>query len=182
MKSNWILIAILLIMILSGPAVAKEGAYFGLGMVENIILSDDVDFVEDAYGPNIFVGYKFRPLGVEVDWVSSEHQGHIRKADADLTGFSLNFIVPILSRDERSESYLLGGYGLYKFDLSNGNELEGNGYNLGVGIDHYFNERVAQVVRIMYRYIDYDKANNPTVPTPLEGNVFTVEIGFKHYF
>jgi len=184
---NIILLSVLLLMASTNTAKATDGVYLGFGLLQNTLTSNDFSpLVSSAYGPNFLIGYKFGKLGVEGDFITSKHHGKAGYSNADLFGYSLNLVYPFWSnvnnRGNLVQYCLLGGYGYYEIDVSNGNNLRGNGYNFGLSQNYYFTEKVAQVMRIVYRMIEYDKTNNAAIPTPVRGNTITVELGITHQF
>jgi hypothetical protein len=175
------LVALIIFPALSSPvAAAQEGFYSKTGLMLNIPTEDSN--IESALGFGLSFGYDFNKLSVEGELILSEHQGDPGYADLDFSGISLNVIYPFLSRDDRSRLYVLAGYGLYEYELNNGNTWEGDGYNLGLGSEYYLNEKILQYTRLTYRFIEYDEVNNPAVRVPREGDTISVEIGIKHRF
>lgn len=77
------------------------------------------------------------------------------------------------------------GLGLYEFDHADGIMVfSGDGVNLGVGVEHFFNQQVALNLAGIYRFITYDEVEigGTTYSADEDGDVFTLAVGLNLYF
>jgi len=83
--------------------------------------------------------------------------------------------------------YFLAGVGWYSFDETdiggNDHELEGGGFDLGMGFEHYFTPQVALDVRGVYRFISYDyDINGVRFANNINGDTFTLGTALNYHF
>jgi hypothetical protein len=202
MKRMLVLAAVLAVSLFAFPVMAREavdtesgypeGLYIGAGGDYSFLLGSDVRrYWESGGGPNLKLGYSFGRFHMEGDWFTSSHKGKNidtgRAADIDFTGYNLNFRESFLTPSYPNQIYVLAGLGYYMIESKNvASESTGWGFNLGMGLEHYFTQRLALNVGVIYRFIEYTKAKNDGVKTDLnpalDGDSLSVQGGLNFYF
>lgn len=176
-----LVLAVLAVVLVAAPVMAKEGAYLGAGLYLNEIVGDDLDVFDPGIGLGLRFGYNFGSVALEGNFIRVDHSGDPGVADGTFTNLSADFKIFFSQPDDSNQFYGLVGLGVYELDLDNGNNLEGNGFNLGGGMEHYFNEQVALNLSAIYRFITYDEVNGTSIPD-LDGDALSLEAGVNFYF
>lgn len=184
-----LLLAVLAVVFIATPAMAKEGPYIGVGLTYvNIIGTDpDVETIDPATGLELRVGHNFGSIALEGNLIRSTHNETLAGfTDADFTGLSIDLRLSFSQEQDPTQVYMLAGLGAYMIEESVGlidYEFTGSGLNLGVGFEHFFNQQVAFDVRGVYRIITYDEeANGALVATGLNGDTFTLGAALNLHF
>ncbi len=212
-KSLFLLIAAVAMFLGTSEAEAKEGFYVGLGAAYNTIWGDfdghaglqsgtEVIILPDinnALGIDILGGYGINDTwSIELNFMSSGHSGTWQGLSGDVSynSFSINGKYSFTSSN-RVQPYLLFGISsnvlLIKkgaTDTSTGEvadaTLSGPGVNAGVGIDDYLNPNVSLNLGIMYRYVNYTKAEgvhgSGTISGGLNGSGFSFVLTTAYHF
>ncbi len=106
-------------------------------------------------------------------------------------GLSLDFRIPLTAQENPNQIYVLaglGGYSLKGFDPVAGADVKysGGGFDLGAGLEHYFNEHLAFDLAAVYRAIKYDKKEVRGDTTKLDprinGDMLSVAVGLNYHF
>ncbi len=178
-----LLFAVLAVVFISTPVMAREGAYFGVGIIGANILSNEspVGDYDAGGGYELRIGHSFGSIALELNAFSTRHTSTIY-VDSDLTGVSVDLRVSFSETHDPSQVYLLAGLGAYSFENTVGQELTGSGVNLGGGIEHFFNEQVALDLRGVFRFIDYDSFNGYLLTSNVNGDTFTLGAALNLYF
>lgn len=173
-------------------AAAAQGPYLGAGFVYNNPAGTDLDYLESGLGLDFRFGYDFGPVALEGNLMGSRHNdidpGY---DDADFSGFSLDLKIFLSRPYDPNQFYLLAGVGSYAIDefdpfLGADTELSGNGWNLGAGLEHYFNTNVALNAALVYRFIEYDEFEIDRELFSLrpreDGDTLSVQTGLNYHF
>jgi opacity protein-like surface antigen len=187
---NYLVLAVLAVALIATPAMAKEGVYFGAGLAYDNIVGSDLNNWDAGGGLNLKFGYNFGSIALEGDWFKTAHSGKPGYVDADLSGVSLNVRVSFSQTNDPNQVYLLAGLGAFKLEFDRPDalgitEITGQGVNLGVGVEHYFNEQVALNVGLIYRIITYDEAKDSLGTFSISdqnGDTFSLNAGLNFYF
>jgi hypothetical protein len=172
-----LLLAVAAVMFVATPVMAKEGLYLGAGFVYNNILSDDLAFLDPAVGVELKVGVNLGSIAVEGNLIRSTHDDTDPGfGNADFTGVSVDLRISFSETHDPNQVYLLAGLGAYEIE-ENGASIDGTGLNLGVGVEHRFNEQVALDIKGVYRAIEYDEGG-----FTVDGDTFSVGAGLNLYF
>jgi opacity protein-like surface antigen len=187
-----ILLSALAVLLCFTPAMAKEGPYVGIGLTYVDITSaadSYFDTIDPALGLELRVGYNFGAIALEGNFIFSTHEDTFPGfSDGDFFGASIDARVFLLPIPNPTQVYLLFGLGGYSFKQTDNNfgdsyTLEGPGFDLGIGLEHFFNEQLSLDVRGVYRFIDYDlDINGVTVATNVNGDTFTFGVAFNFHF
>jgi hypothetical protein len=191
MMKKIMLLSALAILLCFAPAMAQEGPYAGVGLdYVNITSAADpyFDTIDPAVGLDIRFGYNFGQVALEGNFiVSSHHDDFPGFSDGDFFGFSIDLKVFFTQPRDPNQFYFLAGVGGYSFDqhdnIGNSFSLDGPGFDLGLGFEHYFNPQVSLDVRGVYRFISYDlKQNGFLVATSVNGDTFTLGTALNFHF
>ncbi len=179
-----LVLAVLAMALIASPAMAKEGPYLGIGLTHVNIGGDDwFDTVEPAVGLELRFGYNFGSIALEGNLISSSHNDTAAGwSDGDFRALSIDLRLSFSQEHDPTQVYFSAGLGAYSFDQEPLGELTGNGFNLGAGVEHFFNEQVALDLRGVYRFIDYDELEGFTVSPSLDGNTFTLGAALNLHF
>jgi Outer membrane protein beta-barrel domain len=185
-----LLLAVVAVMFIATPVMAREGWFVGAGLAFDNIVGSDLNNYEAGGGLNFKLGYKFDAIAVEGDWFQTSHTGKTGYTDADLSGLNINLRVSFSQPDDPSQVYLLAGLGAYLLEFkqptfSGITELHGSGVNLGVGVEHYFNPQVALNLGLIYRIINYDEAEDAFGTfsiSDMNGDTVSLNAGLNLYF
>lgn len=176
---------------IAAPAMAKEGPYLGVGFTYvNMVGSDPFfDTVDSAIGLELRLGYSLGSIAFEGNLIGSTHDDSIVGfSDGDFTGASIDLRFSFSQLYDPTQVYLLVGLGAYSFEQTDAlfgdtYELEGPGFNLGIGFEHFFNEQVAFDIRGVYRFIDYDlNINGFQFASGVDGDTFTLGAALNLHF
>ena len=183
--------SVFLILLGSAPVLA-QGPYLGGGFVYNSPLGSDIDYLRPGPGLNFRFGYDFGPAALEGNLFASRHEdtdpGYGR---ADFGGFSIDLRVFLSPENATDLFYLAGGigsYSLYEYDPFFGadTQLNGNGWNVGLGLEHFLNTNLALNIALQYRFIRYDEFeidNTLYSLRPREsGDTLSFELGLNYHF
>jgi hypothetical protein len=193
-----IISAVLAIALFTTPAMAKEGVYLGFDLgLNNMVGSGDwFDTVDNAVGLGFKFGYNFGQVALEGELIGSSHDDDVPGfSDGDFSGFSVNLKAYLTQPRDPNQFYFLVGLGAYGFEQTDqftaeNFEFSGSGMNLGMGLEHFFNNHVALNVAGIYRIIRYDDveingvtfdANDPLIDGE-NGDVFSLNLGLNFYF
>jgi opacity protein-like surface antigen len=181
-----------IVLLLLVPAFAQPGPYLGAGLVYNNHVGSDIDYLDPGIGLNLRFGYNFGVVALEGNLMGSNHEdvdpGY---SDADFEAFTLDLKFYLSREYDRNQFYLLIGVGSYAIDeyypnLGADTELNGSGWNLGAGLEHFMNSRVALNFGVTYRFITYDEFNVAGFVSSLrpreDGDVLTFDAGITYHF
>ena len=185
-------IVALVSLVAAGTVQANEGIYAGAGFVYNRTQSSDIDFINSATGLDLKAGYNFGPVALEVNLIGSKHAGRkVGYGDTNFGGMSIDLRVPFSQPGQPNQFYVLtglGGYSLKGYDPTAASEVKysGGGFDLGAGVEHFFNQHLAFNLAGIYRAIQYDKkevqGNTVTLSPKINGDILSVEAGVVYYF
>ena len=181
---KFLVLALLAVALIATPAMAKEGPYVGIGLTYVNIGGDSwFDTVEPATGLELRLGYNFGSIALEGNLIGSTHNDTATGwSDGDFTAKSIDLRLSFSQTNDPTQVYFLAGFGAYSFDQAPAGKLEGIGYNLGVGFEHFFNELVALDVRGVYRFIEYDELDGVSFSPSLDGDTITLGVGLNLHF
>lgn len=185
-----LVLALLALGLIATPALAKEGVYFGAGLAYDNIIGSDVDNYKAGGGLNFKLGYSFGSVALEGDWFGTAHDGETGFTDADLSGLSINVKASFSEVSDPTQVYILAGFGGFLLEfkqatVSGIEELRGGGFNLGGGVEHFFNDQVSLNLAAIYRFIIYDEAEDQFGTLALDdwdGDTFSLNAGINVYF
>jgi hypothetical protein len=186
-----LLFAILAVVFIATPVMAKEGPYMGVGLTYVNIASGDpyFDTIDPATGLELRVGFNMGSIAIEGNFIGSTHPDSFPGfSDGDFKGASVDLRISFSQEQDPTQVYLLAGLGAYTFDQTDsftGDDYEftGSGVNLGVGFEHFFNQQVAFDLRGVYRIITYDEeVNGFLVATGVDGDTFTLGAALNLHF
>jgi opacity protein-like surface antigen len=182
----------LIVLLCFTPAMAGEGPYLGGGLVYNNPLSSDIDYLDPGVGLDLKFGYNFGTVALEATLMGSSHNdtdpGY---GSADFTGFSLDLRIFLSPVYDPNQIYLLVGLGAYSIKEYSpfwgaDTQLNGGGWNLGAGVEHYLNENVALNFGLIYRIIRYDEVDiggtTFSLSPEAKGDTLTLEAGINYHF
>jgi Outer membrane protein beta-barrel domain len=184
-----LLFAVLAVVFIATPVMAKEGPYMGVGLTYVNIVSGDpyFDTIDPATGLELRVGYNMGSIAIEGNFIGSTHPDSFPGySDGDFSGASVDLRISFSQEQDPTQVYLLAGLGAYSFEQSGGGfnyEFTGTGVNLGVGFEHFFNQQVAFDLRGVYRVITYDEEINGVLwATGIDGDTFTMSAALNLHF
>jgi len=187
-----IMVMLLGILLLAVPAGAKEGFYAGAGFMNNTMLNSDLNTLKSAVGLDVRVGYNFGSFSLEGNIMGSGHdEKRAGYGKVSFTGLSIDFRIPLTAPEKPNQVYVLaglGGYSLKGFDPVAAADVKytGGGYNLGAGLEHYFNEHLAFDLAAVYRAIKYDakevRGDTTKLSPRITGDTLSVEAGLNYHF
>lgn len=182
----------LLAVLFSLSSANAQGPYLGAGLAYNSPLGSDIDYLRPGPGLHFTFGYDFGPAALEGSLFGSRHDdtdpGY---GDADFGGFSIDLKIFLSPPRSDNQFYLLGGFGSYsvfEYDpfLQADTELNGSGWDLGAGMEHYLNTNVSLNFRVIYRFITYDEFAVEGVVFSLrpreDGDMLSAEFGLSYHF
>jgi hypothetical protein len=172
--------------------VLAQGPYIGGGFVYNNPLGSDIYYLRPGPGLNFRFGYDFGPVALEGNLLASRHRdtdpeyGH-----ADFGGFSIDLRVFLSPENAQDLVYLVGGigsYSLYEYDPIRraDTDLNGDGWNAGVGLEHFLDTNLALNIAVQYRFIRYDEFEIDEMLYSLRpretGDTLALELGVNYHF
>lgn len=155
------------------------------------MLGSDLRYLDPAVGLDIKIGYNFGSFALEGNLLGSTHiDPRPGFGDADFGGLSIDFRIPFSPATQTNQVYVLvglSGYSIKVRDPVAGDvKYSGGGVNLGAGVEHYFNERLAFNLAAIYRSVKYEKKESQgttiTLSPKINGDVLSVEAGLNYYF
>lgn len=169
-----------------------QGPYLGGGFTYNDPVGSDIEYLRPGPGLHFTFGYDMGPAALEGTLLGSRHDDtDFGYGDADMSGFSIDlkfFLSRPLAVDQ---FYLLAGYGsysIYEYDplLRADTELNGSGWNLGAGVEHYLNSNMALNFGITYRFISFDEFGIEGEIFSLrpreDGDTVSIQLGLNYHF
>jgi opacity protein-like surface antigen len=187
-----VLLSVLLVLFRFTPASAWEGPYLGAGPVYNDPLGSGTRYLDPGAGLDLKLGYNFGFVALEADWMGTSHNdkdpGYGR---ADFYGVSLDARVFLSYVNDPNQFYFLVGVGSYSVDeydprYAAGTTLQGSGFHIGGGLEHYLYENVSLNLGLKYRIIRYDRYDVGGTSYPLvqdkNGDMLTVDAGVFFHF
>ena len=185
-----LLFAVLAVVFIATPVMAKEGPYFGVGLAYDSIVGSDLDNWDAGGGLNLKFGYNFGSIALEGDWFKTEHKGDPGYVDADLSGLSINLRISFSETNDPTQVYILAGLGAFRLEFAEPDafgitDLTGSVVNFGAGIEHYFNQQVALNLGLTYRIITYDEAEDAFGTFSIadqNGDTLSLNAGLNLYF
>jgi hypothetical protein len=190
MRKALVTFAVASVLLLVSPAFA-QGPYLGVGFVYNFPVGSDIRYLDSGPGLDFTFGYNFGPVALEGNMMGSWHDdsdpayGH-----ADFGGISIDLRVFLLPLVRPNQAYLLVGFGsywLYEYDpyLYTDTELDGYGWNMGAGFEHYFSHNIGLNAEVIYRFIRYDQFDAGGFVYSINhqnGDTVTVQAGVVFYW
>lgn len=177
-----IVLAVLALALIATPAMAaKEGPYIGGSLSYSHIAGSDFDYgFDDSTGLELRVGYNFGSIAVEGNILGVNQTGATGYYDADISAVTVDLRLSFSQTHDPSQVYILVGLGSYELETPI-QDFEGSGFNLGVGLEHFFNEQVALDLRGVYRFVTYDKLDGYSIPDQ-NGDMLTLGVGLNLHF
>ncbi len=179
-------------LLLAVPAGAKQGFYAGGSLMNDTMLNSDLNTLDSGVGLDVRFGYNFGSFSLEGNIMGSGHdEKRAGYGKVSFGGLSIDFRIPLTAQDNPNQVYILaglGGYSLKGFDPVAAADVKytGGGYDLGAGLEHYFNEHLAFDLAAVYRAIKYDKKEVRGDTTKLDprinGDMLSVEAGLNYHF
>jgi opacity protein-like surface antigen len=192
MKTPQVLLIMGILLILAVPAAAKEGFYLGASFGHDKMLNSDFGSLNSAVGLNFKAGYDFGPLSLEGNIIGSKHDDRRPGyGDSKFGGLSIDFRVPFLQPGQQNQLFVLAGVGAYSlsgYDPTANAEVKytGGGFDLGAGVEHFFNEHLAFDLTAVYRAIKYGKqeaqGTTASLSPKLNGDVLSIQAGISYHF
>jgi hypothetical protein len=185
-KAMMVFFAVLAVLLAANvPAFAKEGLYLGLQLPYDDIQGDFDDntmpSVDPGLGVGVILGYGITPnFSLELDLSSSSHNS--LGATIDFTEVSLDAKYAFLA-PESVQPYLFFGFGGYTLG-DNSLRFEGNGYNLGIGVDFYAMSDWSFGVGLIRKVITYDRIEQSDLILlqNLNGDTTTIRFDATYHF
>lgn len=187
-----LLLSVIASFLFAAPAIAQqEGPYVGFGLTYVNFLSSDfrLDTIDPSIGLELRLGYRLRSIAFEGNFIGSTHNDDFPGfSDADFS--AANFDVRFFFSQPRdyTQPYFLFGVGAYSVeqtDLVTGEffDFEGSGLNVGIGFEHFFNQRMALDIRGVFRFIEYDlDVNGARDANNIDGDTFTLGAALNFHF
>lgn len=162
--------------------------------VDNIL----VPKVSSGLGWGVYWGqHLLQNLDWEFSYLQTNHDGTFVAVfpKKDVTYSMLNFDLKFFVKTEGTPVYLQAGYGTRDVTLKDGainNSLQpfgdasylGNGWNLGVGLNHALNENIVFTASIIYRTASFDRAEGSAgkgkLPNTLDGGGTGLTLGIAY--
>jgi opacity protein-like surface antigen len=167
------------------PAFAKEGLYLGLQLPYDDIQGDfdgnTMPSVDPGLGIGVIFGYGITPnFSLELDLSSSSHNS--LGATINFTEVSLDAKYAFLA-PESVQPYLFFGFGGYTLG-DNSLRFEGNGYNLGIGVDFYAMSNWSFGIGLIRKVITYDRIEQSDLILlqNLSGDTTTIRFDATYHF
>lgn len=182
-------LAVLALMLIASPAMAREGFYLGGYIPINSISGSSSDFASDVYinsldtgaGLGLRLGYGFnRYFAIQGSVFITRHSNSLGIVDQDFTGAELDAKINFPLTGQSFEPYVLLGVGTYELGDSSGS-FKGGGTQAGVGIDFYLSPELSLNTGVTWTRITFD-SNDFGVPADVDANVTTVDIGLTYHF
>lgn len=182
-----------MIAFLAVPAFSKEGFYIGFGLDYVSVEGSDPwwDTVESGTGFDAKLGWDFGPVAIESTLLGSNHNDTAAGyGDGDFSGLTLDLRVLFGPSDLPTRGFLLVGFGRYAFEQYDpyyDDEVifRGDGFNIGGGVEHYFNRVLALDARAVYRVITYDEVEvygDTASIDDMDSDMFNLSIGLSVHF
>lgn len=182
----------LLAVLFSFSSANAQGPYLGGGLSYSDPLGSDIDYLRGGPGLHFTFGYDFGPAALEGSLFGSRHDdtdpGY---GDADFGGFSIDLKIFLSRPLSDNQFYILGGFGSFSISeydpfLQADTELNGGGWDLGAGLEHYLNTNLSLNVEVIYRFITYDEFDIDGEVFALrpkeDGDTLSMEIGINYHF
>jgi len=170
-----LVLAVLLMVFVASPVMAKEGFYLGAFIPNNTISGDAGAGTSSGSGWGLRVGNGLnRYLAIEGNYSTTSHDS------VDLKGLAvdlkLNF--PLTTLDSAQvmslEPYILIGYTHY--EIGDSTTFKSDGLQYGIGIELYLFKELSVNVGLTKSAVSFD-----TSPK-LDGTVKTLDIGLIYHF
>ncbi len=175
MKWSALVLLVLAAVIAAAPAQAKEGFFFGANLLFNDF-SGDINNLDSGEGLGLRGGYGLnRYLSFEAGLFKTAHDIKNGGGSADFKGTTIDAKLNLPLTGSRIEPYLLGGVGRYRIDYP-GQTIEGNGGQLGIGMDIYLFPELNLNVGVSRRNITFETTPEKT------GKVTTLDLGLTYHF
>jgi len=177
MKKTLIL-AVLTLLLVASPAMAKEGFYLGAYIPVNHI-SGDISNLDNGGGLAARAGIGFNKyLALEGSIFKTRHDVDGGGTD-DFKGATLDLKLNFPLTGSKIEPYALIGIGGYRLEGS-GFDYKGGGAQFGVGLDMYMYPELSFNVGLTWRNITFDSGTPGGVD--VDADVRTFDVGITYHF
>ncbi len=182
-------LAILALMLIASPAMAREGFYLGgyipinsiSGSSSDLNGDDFINSLDTGAGLGLRLGYGFnRYFAIQGSIFVTRHNSSFTGITEDFTGAELDAKINFPLTGQNFEPYVLLGVGSYELGDSFGS-FKGVGTQAGVGIDFYLSPELSLNTGVTWTRITFD-SNDFGVPADVDANVTTVDIGLTYHF
>ncbi len=162
----------------AAPVQAREGFFLGADLLFNDI-GGDIRNLNRGNGLGLHAGYGLnRYLSFEAGAFKSGHDMTNGGGTAYFMGGTIDAKLNFPLTGSHMEPFIFGGVGRYKIDYPL-QTIEGNGGQLGVGVDIYFFPELNMSVGLSRRNINFDA----TAYSPgQKAKVTTLDIGLTYHF
>jgi len=179
MKRTWML-AVLAVMLIAAPAVAKEGFYFGVNLLFNDISGDvnSPSWLDSGNGLGLRGGYGLNKyLAIEAGvWKTKHDITSPGGGTADLKAGTLDLKVTFPLTGSHIEPYLLAGVGTYTLE-QNGFSEDGKGGRIGIGMDIYLFPELSFNVGLTRNNVTFSHNGQDK-----DGKINTLDFGVTYHF
>lgn len=178
MKKTLIL-AVLTLLFVASPAMAKEGFYLGAYIPFNHISGDTgVSNLDNGAGLGARVGIGFNKyLALEGSIFKTKHDVDGGGTD-DFKGATVDLKLNFPLTGSKIEPYALIGIGGYRLEGS-GSDIKGGGAQFGVGLDMYVYPELSFNAGLTWRKVTFDSG---TSGVDVDADVRTFDIGITYHF
>lgn len=177
----------------AAPVTAREksgsmldGLYIGAGLSYLTFVGSGMDSYDDDMGFEIKIGKVFESIAVEGNLAHNSGFSSDTLSNGEINWFALDVKWFPNPENEENRLYALAGLGHYWFNYDGtNNEINCLGFNLGGGLEHFFEDRVSLTADIVYRIIKFDEfkdGENSTSIPDISGDAITANVAMNLYF
>lgn len=170
-----LIVIVLAITLMASPAIAKQGFYLGVNLLFNDF-SGDINNLDSGNGLGLRGGIGLnRYLSFEAAIFKTDHDIN-GGGTADFTGATIDAKLNLPLTGSHIEPYIFGGVGSYTLDYP-GQSIDGNGGQLGIGMDIYLFPELNFNVGLTRRNITFDQPGGD-----VKAKVTTLDFGLTYHF
>jgi opacity protein-like surface antigen len=172
---KFILFALTALTLIATPAMAKEGLYLGL-YIPFDSFSGDTN-LDSGNGLGLRGGFGFgRYFSIEGTLFKSNIDLKGTNQTTDYKGGTIDAKLHFPLSGSHFEPYIMIGVGSYK--IENSNAINGNGGQLGFGVDMYVFPELSISAGFTSTSITFDEGT----PVNLDATVRTIDVGLTYHF
>lgn len=178
-ETTTMMLAIMLLLCIAAPAVAKEGFYLGVTEQFNDISGDinSPESLNSGNGRGLRGGYGINSyLAVEAGIWKTKHAPAYGGSAADLEAGTLDLKISYLNAGSYIEPYLLFGAGRYMIE-QNRMTSYGKGSRIGIGMDIYLFPYLSLNVGFTRNNVTFTSSGQD-----IGGKISTTDFGLTYHF
>ncbi len=172
-------LAVVLLLFIVAPAVAKDGFYLGVNMLFNDISGDinTPEWVDSGNGLGLRGGFGLnRYLSIEAGIWKTKHDMKFGGQTADLKAGTIDLKINFPLTGSHIEPYLLVGAGNYTIE-QNGFSEDGKGGRIGIGMDIYLFPELSFNVGLTRNNVTFTHNS-----VDVDGKITTMDFGISYHF